>query len=265
MTGLKLGQYVHGNSLLHELDPRTKILCCVMVIAAVLINDSWFTLLFFLTIALFSLRIAGMKISYLLTSLRSIRSLLLLTFILQAVLVAGKPVWEIWFLQVSTEGLSLGLRNVLRLLVLYYGSLALLITTSPLKLSAGIEFLLQPLQRLKLPANNFSTILSISFRFIPTLVEEAWRIRNAQRARGAPFDSPRLLPRLKSYLAIIIPLFESSLTRAAELGEAMDSRCYSGHPNQLRMSRLRISPRDIIVFCLMGSITIIVFLHSASV
>lgn len=245
MKGLKLGQYVYGNTLLHVLDPRTKIICCLLLALTVLINYSWYNLLFYVLLMAVFIRIAGMKLHFIYSSLRPIRYLLLITFIFQAFLLPGAPVMEIGRLSVTQEGLRLGMINLFRLLILYFGSMVLLMTTSPLNLSAGIEYLLLPLNKLKIPVHNFSTILSISFRFIPTLVEEAARIKMAQQSRGAGFASPKLMVRLKSYLAILIPLFESSLSRAGELGEAMDSRCYTEHPNQLRMSALKLQGRDI--------------------
>lgn len=251
MTGIKLGQYVHGDSLLHRLDPRTKIICCTIIVVAILINYSWYYLLFFALLMAIAIRVSGMDGRFVLGSLRSIRSLLLITFIFQALLTPGEPVWALGILHVTREGLRIGAINLLRLIILYLGSMVLLMTTTPMKLSAGIDYLLLPLSRLKIPVHNFSIILSVSFRFIPTLIDEAVVIQNAQRSRGAQFDSPRLGTRLKSYLAILIPLFEASLLRAEELGEAMDSRCFTGHPNQLRMGSLRWQAADLYILLFM--------------
>ncbi len=248
MSGIKLGQYVHGNSLLHLLDPRTKIICCTIIAISVLINYSWYYLAFLAFLMIAAIRISGMNFNFIWGSLRSIRYLLVVTFILQAFLTSGEPVLALGKLNVTREGLILGTINILRLLILYWGSMVLLMTTSPIKLSAGIESLLLPLNKLKVPVHNLSTILSISFRFLPTLVEEVTIIKNAQKSRGAQFDSPKLMVKLKSYLAILIPLFESSLLRAEELGEAMDSRNYTGHPNQLRISSLKYKGKDIAFF-----------------
>jgi energy-coupling factor transport system permease protein len=132
----------------------------------------------------------------------------------------------------------------------------LLMTTSVIKLTAGLEYLLIPLGKLNIPIHNFTTVLSISLRFLPTLFEEATTIKNAQISRGSQFNSPRILVRLKSYVAILIPLFESSLVRAAELGEAMDSRCYTPHPNQLRISSLKMKGKDIFSLVIMGAILV---------
>jgi len=254
MTGIKLGQYVHGNSLLHSLDPRTKIMCSIIIIISVFINYSWYHLFFYVFLMVYAIKISGMNLKFVLNSLRNIRYLLLVTFILQAFLTSGEPVVMIGKLSITQEGLILGTTNLFRLIILYLGSMVLLMTTSPIKLSAGIESLLLPLNKLKIPVHNFTTILSISFRFIPTLIEEATTIKNAQRSRGAQFDSPKIMIRLKSYLAILIPLFEASLLRAEDLGEAMDSRCFTGHPNKLRMSSLKYKSADIASLCFMMAI-----------
>ncbi len=255
MIGIRLGQYIYGNSLLHVLDPRTKIICCSLLVLAVLMNYSWYNLFFYVILMAAAIWIAGMKLRFIFSSLRHIRYLLLVTFIFQAFLTPGEPVLNIGRLNITQQGLDLGMINLFRLLVLYFGSMVLLMTTSPLNLSAGIEYLLLPLSKLKIPVHNFSTILSISFRFIPTLIEEAARIKDAQQSRGARFESPNLVLRLKSYLAILIPLFESSLSRAGELGEAMDSRCYTQHPNQLRISSLKLQGRDIAVLFFMIAVS----------
>lgn len=254
MPDIKLGQYVHGDSLLHILDPRTKIICCLFIIISVLLNFSWYYLLFLVVLMAAAIRSTGMSFRFVFQSLRSIRYLLIITLVFQAVLTPGDPLANWGPIRITAEGLQMGLINLLRLLILYMGSLVLLLTTSPIKLASGIEYLLLPLSKLGIPIHNFSTILSISFRFIPTLVEQAATIKNAQSSRGAQFASPRLMVRLKSYLSILIPLFEASLARAEELGDAMDSRCYTPHPNRVRMSGLTFKAADIAVLMFMVAV-----------
>lgn len=262
MTGIKLGQYVHGDTILHGLDPRTKIVCCMLMVAGVLLNPDWYMLAFYILLTLIAVIVAGMRMHLLWHSLRSIRYLLVVTFILQALLTPGEPLLQLGPLQVTASGLQIGCINLVRLLVLFFCSLVLLITTSPLKLAAGLESLLSPLSRLNIPLQDYIAILSISFRFIPTLIDEAVMLKNAQQSRGAQFDSPRLPVRLKSYLAILIPLFEASLARAGEVGEAMDSRCYNHSSNQLRLSRLRLQVMDITLMILLFIVSALAILAS---
>ncbi len=245
MNDIKLGQYVHGNSLIHSLDPRTKIICCTLAVIAILSSHNLWYLLFLLGLMMTATKCSGIQFSSVWRSMRGIRYLLLITFLFQAVLTSGETVFQLGALSVTREGLMFGLINLFRLVILFLGSIILLMTTTPMKLSSGLEFLLLPLNKLKIPVQYFTTIISISFRFIPTLVEESINIKDAQRSRGAHFDSPKIFTNLKSYLAILIPLLASSLLRAEDLAEAMDSRCYAGNPNQYRMRTLKYKAVDI--------------------
>lgn len=250
MTGIKLGQFVPGSSLIHSLDPRTKLLCCLAVVVAVLLNHTWYGLLFYLLFMTAAIPGAGLNFRFILNSLLKLKYLLLFTFLFQAFLTPGQEIFLLGKLSITKEGLILGAVNSFRLLILFLASLVLLMTTSPLKLSAGIEALLHPLSKLKIPVANLTTILGISFRFLPTLLAEAETIKNAQKSRGAPFDSPQIRLRIKTYTSLLIPLFEASLTRAGDLGEAMDSRCFTVHAHQLRLNSLKISGKDMLALVL---------------
>ncbi|NLO20740.1 MAG: energy-coupling factor transporter transmembrane protein EcfT [Syntrophomonadaceae bacterium] len=252
MNDIKLGQYVHGNSLIHSLDPRTKIICCTFIVIGILSSHNFWYLLAFLGLILVAIKYSGTPLSSIWRSMRGIRYLLLITFLFQAVLTQGEAVFQVGALSVTREGVVIGLINLLRLVILFLGSILLLMTTTPMKLSAGLEFLLLPLNKIKIPVQYFTTIISIAFRFIPTLVEESLSIKDAQRSRGARFDSPKILSNLKSYLAILIPLLASSMLRAEDLAEAMDSRCYGGNPNQYRMRTLKYDRVDIYLIIFMA-------------
>lgn len=256
MRDMKLGQYIHGNSIIHRLDPRTKIVCCTLAVVTVLITHRWDYLLFIFLLVLSGIKCSGVGFRLIFHNLRSIRYFLLISFVLQVIFTAGQPVWHIGIMNITDKGLVLGTVNLLRLIILFIGSLLLLMTTTPMKLAAGLEYLLLPLKKINIPVQNLSTILNISFRFIPTLIEEAGNIKDAQISRGAQFNGPKIIVNVKNYLAILIPLLASSLIRAENVAEAMDSRCYSGHPNRVRMSGLKLKGVDVILICLM----LIVFL-----
>lgn len=247
---MKLGQYVHGHSVIHLLDPRTKIICCTLIVISVMASVNLYYLLFLMLLMVAAIIFSGLNLMFILKSIYRIKSLLLITLLFQAFLTPGQAVLLIGKLSMTKEGLILGIINILRLIILFIGSLILLMTTTPLKISTGIEYLLHPLEKLNIPVHNFTTILSISFRFLPTIFEEANTIIKAQKSRGSQFDSPQIMAKIKSYTAIVIPLFETSLARAADLGEAMDSRCYTSHPNQLRLSSLKMQAKDFIVLLL---------------
>lgn len=259
MKDMKLGQYVHGNSIVHLLDPRTKIICCTLAVIAVLISDQWYCLLFIALLVMLAIKCSGVGFKLIFRNLRSIRYFLLISFVFQAILTPGQPVLHIGVINITDKGLILGAVSLLRLIILFLGSFLLLMTTTPMKLAAGIEYLLLPLNRIKVPVQSLSTMLNISFRFIPTLVEEAGNIKDAQISRGAQFNGPKIIVNVKSYLAILIPLLASSLIRAGNVADAMDSRCYSGHPSSARMSRLRIKGIDMVLMFFM----LIVFLTGA--
>lgn len=257
MKDMKLGQYIHGNSIIHLLDPRTKIVCCTLAVIAVLISRQWQYLLFMAILVIAGMKFSGVGFKLIFHNLLSIRYFLLVSFILQAILTTGQPVWHIGVINVTDKGLMLGTVNLLRLIILFLSSFLLLMTTTPLKLAAGIEYLLLPLNKIKVPVQSLSTILNISFRFIPTLIEEAGNIKDAQISRGAQFSGPKIIMNVKSYLAILIPLLASSLIRAENIAEAMDSRCYSGHPSRIRMSSLQLKGIDVILMCFMLVILLI--------
>jgi len=241
----QLGKFIPGDSIIHTLDPRTKIISITLIIIAVLINFQWYYLLLYIFLLVAAIYFSGIDPKIIYRSLRKIRYLLLLTLIFQAFLTDGEPLIQFWKLCITREGLEFGIENIFRLTILYLSSTLLIMTTSPIKLAAGIESLLSPLSKLKIPVHHFSMLISASLRFIPTFIEEAEIIKDAQKSRGAQFNSPKLMDKVKSNLAILIPLLAASLQRADDLAIAMESRCYTGHPNKIRIAALKMSQKDI--------------------
>jgi energy-coupling factor transport system permease protein len=250
--GLKMGQFVLGNSIIHRLDPRTKITACLVIIFSVLINFEWYVILLNMAVIVAAFYLSGIKDAKIYHSLRKLRYILLFSFIFQAILTTGEPLFHLWFLKVTREGINLGISTVFRLLILYMSSVLLTMTTSPLRLASGIESLLAPLRHLRIPVHQFSMLIGTSLRFIPTIIEEAEVLTRAQRARGAQFNSPKIINRLKSFTAVLIPLLAASLQRANDLAIAMESRCYTGGANRSRLDclKLRVADRLLIVFIL---------------
>lgn len=246
-----LGRYVVGNSLIHRLDPRTKLISCTLIITAVLINYRWYFLILYTLLITIAIFLSGIKPKLIFLSLRKIRYLLLLTFIFQAILTTGEPLLYIGRLIVTREGIALGIGTIFRLLIFYLCSNLLIMTTSTIKLAAGLESLMSPLTYLKIPVHHFTMIISTSLRFIPTFIEEASIITKAQKSRGAQFSSPNFITRLKSNLALMIPLLAASMQRAEDLAMAMESRCYTGHPNQTRISKLEFQKKDALLISVM--------------
>lgn len=259
MHDIKLGQFVLGNSYLHRLDPRTKIICSMLIIFSVLFDARWFLLLFSLLILMAAIVLSRLKLKKIMRGMRKLSLMLLLTFILQLLLAKGTPLFQAGFISITKEGIELSVTTMLRLLLLYLSSSLLTMTTSPVSLATGIEALLAPLSRLKVPVHQLAMVIGTSFRFVPTILEEAETITKAQQSRGAPFSSPNPVTRIKSRTAVLIPLLAASLQRADDLAMAMESRCYAGKPNQFRLRNLAFGKRDILAVAVVGLVLILPF------
>lgn len=200
--------------------------------------------------------LSEIKIRRVIKGLRKLALVLLVSFLLQAFITPGSPVFFLGSYDVTKEGLILGSSTAFRLALLYLCSSLLTMTTSPVKIATGLERLLAPLQRVKIPVHQLSLITSTALRFIPTILEEAELITRAQKCRGAKFNSPKLKERLFSFVAVLIPLLANALQRANDLAVAMESRCYMGGPNPSRTGSLCYTNTDrlaigLVLSCLM--------------
>ncbi len=237
---ITLGQYFPGNSLLHRLDPRTKILLTVLFIVALFLAKqlvSYALLLLFLLAAVIVSKVPGKTI---LRSLRPILFIILLTAILNLFWTPGDVLWKWGFLTLTVQGLWAALFMVLRISMLVVCTFLLTYTTSPILLTDALERLLGPLKKLHVPVHELSMMMSIALRFIPTLIEETDKIMSAQKARGADFDSGNLLDKAKALIPLLVPLFISAFRRADELAVAMECRCYHGGEGRTRLRQLKL-------------------------
>lgn len=256
MKGLKLGQYMIGHSPIHELDSRTKVVCCLMVIMSVLISGDLLIITAAVFLVISGLLMSGVRIKKVLRAVRSLWMLLMLTFIFQAALTPGTVIAEIGVIHITEEGLLFGLTTVLRLLVLYLCSCLLTTTTPPARLTSGLEYLSSPLQYLRVPVHKLAVLTSISLRFIPLTIQEAEIITEAQKSRGARLSSPRPMERLRSMPAVLIPLLAASLQRAGDLAIAMESRGYTGDFNRSGMEKLEMTWNDGLAMLAAGTLFI---------
>ena len=242
---ITLGQYMPGNTLVHRLDPRAKIVLTVVYIAMVFLVDSP---VFYIIPAVFvylTARVAGLKMRQLLKSIKPLRILLILTFVLNVFFSGGRTVLVQWkFITITQEGLLLAVHFSLRLIFLVLGTSILTLTTSPVALSDGIEILLTPLKKVRFPVHELAMMMTIALRFIPTLIEETDKIMKAQKARGADFESGKLIARAKAMTPLLVPLFVSAFRRAGELAMAMEARCYHGGEGRTRLRVLRFTHED---------------------
>ena len=236
LKDITLGQYVPGDSVLHRLDPRTKILLMVAYIVAVFLvkRIEVFPIIIIFTIAVTLL--SRVRLSYIFKALKPMKLLLPLMFLMNLFLIkSGDLLVEWWIFKIYKDGLINAVFIVLRLATLVTGTSLLTLTTTPIALTDGLEKLLTPLKIIKFPAHELAMMMTIALRFIPTLVEEADKIMKAQLARGADFESGNIIKRAKAMIPILIPLFVNSFRRADELAMAMESRCYHGGEGRTKM------------------------------
>lgn len=242
--GHRLGQYLQDDSLIHQLDPRSKIIACLLLITSVLFSFSGPVIIADLLLLAAAFALARLGPIWIIRRLRRLWYLFFFSFIFQAILTAGEPLFHIWSFTVTREGINMGISTIFRLLILLLSSALLTMTTSPIKLAVGLESLFSPLSRIGVPVHQFAMLISISLRFIPTISEEADMITRAQKSRGAPFHSSNLVVRVKSFAAILIPLLAAALQRANDLADAMESRCYTGGASRIRTENLNMKSRD---------------------
>ena len=253
ISDITLGQYFPGTSPIHRLDPRTKIILTTLFIVAVFIanNPVAFVLL---AIATFSLiLISRIPISVVMKAVKPIVFIVIFTAFLNLFMTVGggSPLFELGFIRIYKEGIIKSVFMSLRVILLIIGTCVLLTyTTSPIALTDGIESLLSPLKKLKLPVHVFAMMMSIALRFIPTLIEETEKIINAQKSRGADFESGNIIKRAKALIPILIPLFVSAFKRAEELATAMECRCYRGDYNRTKLNKLEYKSSDFISMAL---------------
>ena len=243
ISDITLGQFFPGNSILHRLDPRTKILLSTVFIVAVFVASTPLAFLLVTLLTAFLTVISGIRASVILKGIKPILFILIFTSIINILMTrgAGEPLVSFWIINIYKEGLIRAFFMTLRVILLIVGtSLLLTYTTSPISLTDGLESLLSPLQKLHIPVHIFSMMMTIALRFIPTLVEETEKIMNAQKSRGADFSSGNLIHRAKSLIPLLIPLFASAFKRAEELAVAMECRCYRVDKKRTKMTKRKL-------------------------
>ena len=247
LKDITLGQYFPGNTPIHRLDPRTKLIWVVIYIVA-LFSAQWL-LTYGLVLALLITVVALSKIQFkvILKSMKPLLFIILLTGLLNLFYTQGTPLVSFWIFTISREGIFSAVFMVLRISMLITGTFMLTYTTSPISLTDGLERLLGPLKKIKVPVHELTMMMCIALRFIPTLIEETDKIINAQKARGADFETGSIFSRAKALIPILVPLFISSFRRADELAVAMECRCYHGGEGRTRLKELSYRRVDYVV------------------
>lgn len=252
LSDISLGRYVDTGSVLHETDPRLKVILYLVYLVAIFIIGSTQALIVLCALTLIQLITAKMPLRVTWSTLKPMLPLALFIFVLNVFTIRqGEVLWTWKFITITDTGVSRAVLMALRLVFLILStSIFLTLTTTPLKIADALESLLSPLKVFKVPVHEASMMMSIALRFIPTLIEETDKIMKAQESRGANYDTGTALNKLKGYITVLIPLFVSSFKRAEDLAVAMDARCYRGGNNRTKLNPLKIKGRDIVVFLL---------------
>ena len=253
LNSFTIGQYFPGTSVVHKLDPRTKILITVAFLVCIFIAKSFWGFACVAAYILLCAYLSGIQLRFLIRGIKPIAIIVIFTFFLNLFFnTGGDVIAKWWIFTVTREGLRNAVFMAVRLILLVTGTQLLTLTTSPIALTDGLESLFKPLGRIGFPAHELAMMMSIALRFIPTLMEETDKITRAQKARGADFESGSLLKRAKALLPLLVPLFVSAFRRADELAMAMEARCYRGGKGRTKMRPLRYAKRDLAaagVFC----------------
>ncbi|MDO4168707.1 MAG: energy-coupling factor transporter transmembrane component T [Lachnospiraceae bacterium] len=251
MRDITLGQYYRADSLLHHLDPRTKIVGTVLYIISLFVCKSipaYVLAAIFLAVVI---KISTVPFSYMVRGLKAVFTILLFSVFLNMFFIPGKVILDLGFCDITREGLQTAIFMAIRLVFLILGSSLMTLTTTPNQLTDGMEKLLGPLKKINIPVHEIAMMMSIALRFIPILTEELDKIMKAQMARGAEFDQGNLIKKVKSVVPVLVPLFISSVRRATDLAMAMESRCYHGGEGRTKMKPLVYQKRDYIIYVLL--------------
>lgn len=249
---ITIGQYFPGDSVIHRMDPRVKMLLDILYLVILFTSQSFTGLLVAMLFMVMCYILANVRLKMILKSIKPILPLMVFTMALNLLFIKGEePLFKWWIISVYPEGIRTSLFMIIRIIALIVGMSLLTYTTSPIMLTDAIERLLSPLKKVKFPVHELAMMMTIALRFIPTLIEETDKIMSAQKARGANLESGGIIQKAKSMIPILIPLFVSSFKRANELATAMECRCYHGGNGRTRLKTLKTAPRDYVAAAVM--------------
>lgn len=257
LKNITIGQFFPGDSFLHRMDPRAKIMSTIIFMVAIFLADSVLAYGVVAAFTLLAFRFSRLPWRVIWTSIKPLWVIIVFTLLIHVFTTPGQTIWQYSFLSISDEGVRMGSFMAARLVFLIMFSSLLTYTTSPIRLTDGIEYLLNPFRRIGVPAHELAMMMTIALRFIPTLLEETDRIMKAQEARGADFTTGSIVKRAKNMIPLLVPLFISAFRRADELAIAMEARCYRGGENRTRMKELTITSYDYIGLTCVILVTIV--------
>lgn len=246
MKDISIGRYCQGNSILHRLDPRVKIVLCFFYMIVIFVLSKPASLILAFAAVLFLAVLSSISPRKILDSVRPVLFLLIFVFVLNMLTIrTGNALFTFWIVKVTDDGILKAGLMALRLFLLILGtSLLLTLTTTPLLMADSLESLFGPLKKIRVPVHEMAMMMSIALRFVPTLVEETDKIMKAQASRGAEYDTGNVFARAKGYVSVLVPLFVSAFKRAEELAVAMDARCYRGGEGRTKLHVLHMKKAD---------------------
>lgn len=251
-----LGRYIQSDSWLHNLDPRTKLISSFYFIMVIFLANNWLSYVLLTVFTFLAIWLSGINIKFFLNGVKPLIWLIMFTVVFQIFFTTGGTVYFQWgFIAVTSNGLINGAYIFARLVLIIFMSTLLTLTTAPLELTDGIEHLLRPLAKLGFPSHEIALMLSIALRYVPTLMDEAQKIMNAQRARGVEFNQGSFVQRMKAIIPILVPLFVSAFNRAEEMATAMEARGYRGGEGRTKYRQLDYDKSDVIVLIAMLVLT----------
>ena len=242
LKDITLGQYFPGDTIVHRLDARTKLILVVLYIVALFQSNGWVSYIAVVLATAACMALSQIKPATIFKGLKPMLFIIVLTSALNIFYTQGTPIIPGWI--ITWEGIARSVKMILRIVLLITGTFLLTYTTSPIALTDGLELLLNPLKKIKVPVHEMTMMMSMALRFIPTLIEETDKIMSAQKARGADFETGSLIQRAKALLPVLVPLFVSAFRRADELAVAMESRCYHGGEGRTSMKQPKMLRRD---------------------
>ena len=250
LKDITLGQYFPGSTVVHRLDPRTKLLMVVLYIVALFLAKWWVSYGLMLAFLVTAVVLSRIRPKALFRGLKPLLIIIIFTALINLFYSDGQVLVQFWIFRITREGILQAVFLVLRIMMLVMGTFLLTYTTSPIALTDGLESLLGPLKKIHFPVHELAMMMSIALRFIPTLIEETDKIISAQKARGADFETGNLFRRAKALVPILVPLFVSAFRRADELATAMECRCYHGGEGRTKMKQLHYRLRDVVTLLL---------------
>lgn len=265
LNDITIGQYIPGDSPVHRADPRVKILLTIAYMVVIFFIDTYLSFFMYLLFTLLIIALSNLPLRYTIKGLKPILFIVIFTAVVNIFTTGGKPIYEWSFITITSEGIDAAFKLSLRLILLVMGASLLTLTTTPISLTDGIEKLMEPFKKVKVPVHEIAMMMSIALRFIPTLLDETDKIIKAQTSRGADFDTGSIVQKAKSFIPVLIPLFISAFRRAEELATAMEARCYRGGVGRTRMKQLKISRNDYIITGVMILFTALVLITQRSI